>query len=130
MSSVSFIDPPMDKKIQIIRRMEKLTEGTSLKIYLCCEKEVLETLDMESFETHTTVSANSCVDGKLLKKLFDGKPETRRDYGQRSKQGCRCSKSIDVGLYDEHPCFHNCLFCYANPEIDTQIKRNIKTNEN
>jgi len=26
----------------------------------------------------------------------------------------------DIGDYSAHPCFHNCLFCYANP---TPVKR-------
>ncbi|CCK81762.1 DUF1848 domain-containing protein [Desulfobacula toluolica] len=129
--SVFFTDPAMDKKTQVIHRMEKLLNGTRIKLYLCCEKEVLsnldtQTRDIQSPEIKSRVSANSCVDGNLLKTIFGGNPELKRDYGQRSKQGCRCTESIDVGSYDDHPCFHNCLFCYANPKIDTTLKNAIQ----
>ncbi|NOX34453.1 MAG: DUF1848 domain-containing protein [Deltaproteobacteria bacterium] len=117
--TVYFIDPPIDKKIKVIHRMEKHLELSGIKLHLCCEKQLFSNLDFD-----TKVQQNSCIDGKLLKKLFGGNPEIKKDYGQRSKQGCRCTKSIDIGLYDAHPCFHNCLFCYANPDIDNTIKKN------
>ncbi|MCD4720172.1 MAG: DUF1848 domain-containing protein [Desulfobacula sp.] len=116
--TVFFSDPSMDKKIQVIHRMEKRLATTGIKLYLCCEKELFSNLDAD-----TMVQQNSCIDGNLLKTLFRGHPEIKRDYGQRSKQGCNCTKSIDIGSYEEHPCFHNCLFCYANPQIDTDIKK-------
>jgi len=116
--AVFFTDPSLDKKKKIIHRMEKHLATTGITLYLCCEKEVFSTLD-----AGTMVRQNSCIDGNLLKTLFKGHPETKRDYGQRSKQGCKCTRSIDIGSYDAHPCFHNCLFCYANPQIDTFIKK-------
>jgi DNA repair photolyase len=119
--TVFFIEPSMDKKRQVIHRMEKHLATAGIRLYLCCEDKVFSTLD-----TDTMVRQNSCIDGNLLKTLFKGHPEIKRDYGQRSKQGCKCTKSIDIGSYDAHPCFHNCLFCYANPQIDTLIQK-VKT---
>ncbi len=116
--TVFFADPSMDKKKAVIHRMEKHLATTGITLYLCCEKELFSNLDAD-----TRIQQNSCVDGNLLKTLFRGHPEIKRDYGQRSKQGCNCTKSIDIGSYEEHPCFHNCLFCYANPQIDTFIKK-------
>ncbi|MBC2704520.1 DUF1848 domain-containing protein [Desulfobacula sp.] len=116
--SVFFTDPSMDKKTAVIHRMEKHLAATGITLSLCCEKELFANLD-----TDTRIRQNSCVDGNLLKTLFKGHPEIKRDYGQRSKQGCNCTKSIDIGSYEEHPCFHNCLYCYANPKIDTFIKK-------
>jgi len=121
---VFFVDPPLDKKTQVIHQMEKYLASTDIRLYLCCEKKIFSTLDKD-----TRVLENSCIDGRMLKKLFGGHPEIKRDYGQRSKLGCRCTKSIDVGSYADHPCFHNCLFCYANPQIDTLIKKK-SCNEN
>jgi len=122
--AVFFTDPSMDMKRQVIHRMEKRLASFGIKLYLCCEKEVFSALG-----AGTRVLQNSCIDGKLLKTLFGGNPEIKKDYGQRSKQGCKCTRSIDIGSYDAHPCFHNCLFCYANPEIDMTLKK-LKTNEN
>ncbi len=116
--AIFFADPSMDKKAQVIHRMEKHLASIGIKLYLCCEKELFSNLDAD-----TMVRQNSCIDGHLLKTLFGGHPEIKRDYGQRSKQGCKCTKSIDIGSYEEHPCFHNCLFCYANPQIDTLIQK-------
>ncbi|MBU8848689.1 MAG: DUF1848 domain-containing protein [Desulfobacterales bacterium] len=115
---IFFTDPPMEKKTAVIHRMEKHLATTGIKLYLCCEKEVFSNLDAD-----TMVRQNSCIDGNLLKTLFKGHPEIKRDYGQRSKQGCKCTRSIDIGSYEEQPCLHNCLFCYANPQIDTFIKK-------
>ena len=39
----------------------------------------------------------------------------RKDTGQRVKAGCGCTVSVDIGSYRQQPCYHNCLFCYANP---------------
>lgn len=121
---MEFITPPMEKKHNILQRMEKQLHRNNIQLFACCEKEILEQLGPDS-----SIRENACIDGKLLKKLFGGNPETRRDYGQRSKLGCRCTRSIDVGAYEDHPCFHNCLFCYANPEIDTRIPTGNRTKQ-
>lgn len=113
-----FKHPSLNKKKEVILRMEKFLAKAGMTLYLCCEKEVFSNLDAE-----TSVLENSCIDGPYLKDLFGGLPETKRDYGQRSKKGCKCTQSIDIGSYDQHPCFHNCLFCYANPIMDTRIKK-------
>ncbi len=52
----------------------------------------------------------SCIDGRLLKKIFGCQVPVGSDPGQR--QGCRCSPSVDVGAYDT--CGHLCLYCYAH----------------
>lgn len=119
LSSVVFIDPSLKKKIKITHRMEKHLANTGITLNLCCEKNVFSKLD-----PHTRVLENSCIDGNLLKTLFGGNPEIKKDYGQRSNQGCQCTKSVDIGTYADHPCFHNCLFCYANPHIDITLKKN------
>ena len=113
-----FTDPPLEKKLQVIQWMEKHLLKLNMCLSLCCEKELFSHLGAD-----TSILENACVDGNLLKMNFKGTPETRRDYGQRSKQGCKCTRSIDIGSYDEHPCFHNCLFCYATPDIDNTLKK-------
>lgn len=116
--AIFFIDPTLDKKKQVLHKMEKHLASKGIRLHLCCEKKLFSTLDSD-----TMILENSCIDGRLLKKLFGGHPAIKKDYGQRSKQGCKCTKSIDIGSYADHPCFHNCLFCYANPQIDTIIKQ-------
>ena len=117
-TTLIFIDPPLGKKIQVIQWMENHLLQLNMRLFLCCEKELFSHLGRD-----TQILENACIDGNILKMNFRGAPETKRDYGQRSKQGCKCTRSIDIGSYDEHPCFHNCLFCYAAPDIDNTLKK-------
>ena len=117
-AAVFFTTPAMGKKTEVIHRMARHLKSKRITLYLCCEKEVFSNLDADA-----AVLENACIDGRLLKSLFGGNPVTQRDYGQRSTLGCRCTKSIDIGSYDTQPCFHNCLFCYANPDIDNTLKK-------
>jgi len=116
--TVCFVDPTIEKKQQVIQRMAAYLEQKNIDLLLCCETSVFQTLGKGSH-----VKQNACIDGKLLKCLYGGTPETGKDYGQRSKLGCQCTKSIDIGGYSDHPCYHNCLFCYANTGMDTQIRQ-------
>ncbi len=115
---IRFVIPSPEKKKQVIQRMETHLREKGLDLYLCCEKDLYTNLKPD-----TTVKQNSCIDGHLLRRLYGGTPDIQKDYGQRSKQGCQCTRSIDIGSYDMHPCSHNCIFCYANPEIDTTLKK-------
>lgn len=115
---VSFVDPAPKDKLKIIQRMADYLEQKGITLYLCCEAALFNGLEKD-----TRVKQNACIDGKRLKHLHGGNPETRRDHGQRTRQGCRCTKAIDIGSYADHPCFHNCLFCYANTGIDIQIRQ-------
>ncbi len=111
------ISPDNKKKVEIIFRMEQFLKTKGISLFTCCEKEIFLQLSND-----TTVMENACIPGRLLKGIYGGNPVTKRDYGQRAKKGCKCTKSIDIGSYDNHPCFHNCLFCYANTAIDVEIK--------
>ena len=113
-----FIDPSLEKKLQVVQWMESHLSQLNMGLFLCCEKELFSHLGPD-----TSVLENACIDGNKLKMNFRGTPETRRDHGQRSKQGCKCTRSMDIGSYDEHPCFHNCLFCYAAPDMDNTMKK-------
>ncbi|MCP3941243.1 MAG: DUF1848 domain-containing protein [Desulfobacteraceae bacterium] len=115
---ITFVDPTIKDKQKVIRRMADYLEEKNIILHLCCEASFLNSLG----DNHK-IKKNACIDGKLLKHLYGGTPETKRDYGQRSKQGCQCTKAIDIGSYEDHPCSHNCLFCYANTGIDTQIRQ-------
>lgn len=115
---ITFEQSDIEKQKQILRTMSETLDSLGIRLNLCCEKQVFESLELG-----TAISQNACIDGKFLKYLYGGNPETKKDYGQRSKQGCQCTKSIDIGSYDLHPCRHNCIYCYANPDIDHQLKQ-------
>ena len=106
----SFIDPPMEKKINILLKMERLLDKKKIQLLTCCEKELLNSLPPDS-----GITDSSCIPNDLLMDLFGGKLSLKKDTGQRVKSGCGCKISTDIGSYHLHPCYHNCLFCYANP---------------
>jgi hypothetical protein len=106
----TFIDPVLSEKISILLNMEKELAGNNMDLYTCCEKEVLEALPSRS-----GIRSSSCVPNDLLVEIFGGNLSVKRDIGQRTAAGCGCMVSADIGSYDLHPCYHNCLFCYANP---------------
>ena len=106
----SFIDPPMDKKKEIILRMEEKLTAEKIALYTCCEKELIDILPATS-----CIKKSSCIPNDLLIKIYGGSLSLKKDAGQRIKHGCGCMTSVDIGSYNLHPCYHNCLFCYANP---------------
>ncbi|MGD8344035.1 MAG: DUF1848 family protein [Desulfobacterales bacterium] len=106
----SFRDPPLKTRLQIIRKMERILASENIKLGLCCEKEVLDQLPASA-----SVTRASCIPNDLLVALFGGRLSLKRDTGQRIKNGCGCRVSVDIGAYHQHPCYHNCLYCYANP---------------
>ena len=110
MPDLSFTDPPLEKKKDIVLKMAKTLSGKKITLQTCCEKEVIDLLDLDC-----GITESSCIPNDLLAKLFGGRLSMRKDFGQRIKSGCKCKASVDIGSYNLHPCFHSCLFCYANP---------------
>ncbi len=106
----AFHDPPLEKKVAVLKWMEALLEPHGIALFTCCEKDVLAALPSDS-----GIRASECISGRLLMDLFGGNISLRKDSGQRVKQGCGCNISSDIGSYHRQPCRHNCLFCYANP---------------
>ncbi len=111
-----FIDPDISKKVRVLQRMESVIASQNMKLYTCCEKKVLSAMPLE-----TKIQNSSCIPSRLLTDLFGGSLSYKKDTGQRIKQGCGCMVSKDIGLYKQHPCYHNCLFCYANPKETSEM---------
>ncbi|MCJ7773926.1 MAG: DUF1848 domain-containing protein [Desulfobacterales bacterium] len=110
MPDFSFMEPHIENKIEILLNMEKQLLEKKIQLSTCCEKELLEALP----ET-TTIKKNACIPNDLLMEIYGGNISLQTDKGQRIKNGCGCKVSVDIGSYQLHPCYHNCLFCYANP---------------
>ena len=72
-----------------------------LRILSCSED-----LDLSSFD----IEHGACIDGNLIRELFDGNPTTAKDKNQRP--ACRCVESVDMGIYNT--CHFGCTYCYAN----------------
>ena len=106
----SFIDPSVEYKKNVLLKLEKKLIEKNIHLYTCCENAILNILPLKS-----NIKQSSCIPNNLLMELFGGYLSLRKDTGQRIKDGCGCMVSVDIGSYKDHPCFHNCLFCYANP---------------
>lgn len=106
----SFIDPSLEKKKGIILEIAKELAAKKINIHTCCEKELMNILPPNS-----SIKQSSCIPNDLLVKTYGGNLSFRKDSGQRINHGCGCMVSNDIGSYNLHPCYHNCLFCYANP---------------
>ena len=107
----SFFDPPIEDKIKILLGMAGQLKKRNIGLFTCCENQILESVPRDS-----GIKASSCVPNHYLAKLYGPDISLRKDTGQRIKSGCGCRISVDVGSYRNHPCYHNCLFCYANPD--------------
>ncbi|MCP4688086.1 MAG: DUF1848 domain-containing protein [Desulfobacterales bacterium] len=110
MRGFSFIDPPMETKVSLLEKMERTLAPLGVHLQTCCEREILEKLPLAS-----RITASACIPNHRLMTLFGPGISLARDSGQRVKAGCGCKVSSDIGSYQRHPCYHNCLFCYANP---------------
>jgi hypothetical protein len=109
-----FVDPPLPDKVAVCLAMARTLSGHGIRLQTCCEKALLAALPAGS-----GIEQGSCISATLLMDLFGGRVSRKRDAGQRVATGCGCQVSRDVGSYVWHPCYHNCLFCYANPAMDT-----------
>jgi hypothetical protein len=109
----SLFDPPLEQKIARIQEMETHLSSLGMSLQLCCEKHIIDALPAD-----TTIQPSACIPGPLLVKLYGTGISLKKDPGQRASAGCGCTVSRDIGSYHLHPCYHNCLFCYANPACD------------
>jgi len=110
---LTFLNPSMVEKVKIVADMAAALSPLGIQLALCCEKEVLEALPPDC-----TVQPAGCISAERIMAVHGGSLSLRKDSGQRKTAGCRCTVSVDIGSYREHPCHHNCLFCYANPACD------------
>lgn len=123
-TNFSFIDPPLEKKKTLLLWMKQILDNENIMLQTCCEKQVLDALPPDA-----GITKSSCVPNDLLVEIFGGHLSLRKDTGQRIKKGCGCMDSVDIGSYHQHPCYHNCLFCYANPSSSRQTSLHLEASE-
>jgi hypothetical protein len=97
--------------IDMVKIIKEVAEKYNVALESCCEKYLVSSGLTEQ---------GSCVNGLLLNKLFGPGASVCADTGQRKKNGCGCTFSVDIGRYIEHgrwshQCRHGCIQCYARP---------------
>ncbi len=97
---VGIREPSETEMTEIANAFGEIACSYGLRLSACAE-----TMDLSSFG----ISRSCCIDGPLLEELLGVRLMVRRDRNQRP--GCRCSESIDIGMYDT--CRNGCLYCYA-----------------
>ena len=113
-SGIEFMYPDLSREAgrqaaaELVRPLAEASRRTGIAIRSCCE----------SFPGEPLLLPGACVDGRKLNRLFGPGASEKQDRGQRKKQGCLCTLSVDVGRYIEHGtwshhCFHDCPQCYA-----------------
>lgn len=112
-----WIDPPVEKKIRVLTWMQRVLARLGMKLYTCCEKDVMAAMPPDS-----GIMPAACIPNDYLAALFGGRVSFQKDSGQRGQKGCGCMASRDIGGYADQPCFHDCLYCYARPEPSTRLK--------
>ena len=117
-SGLELVDPPMDIKCETLLKMAAALDQREIVLAVCCERALLEALPPE-----TGIRSAGCIPGPLLDRLFGSDMTVKEDPGQRRAKGCRCNVAVDIGSYSLHPCYHDCLFCYANPRAPQRMPK-------
>ena len=107
---LDFVPVSMEKKRSVLGDMGRILEHLGISLQTCCERELLEQIAGD-----LPIGRSACIPNDRIMKLFGGRVSLGKDSGQRVKSGCGCFKSVDIGSYRRQPCYHNCLYCYANP---------------
>jgi hypothetical protein len=110
-TGLELVDPPANVKGDTLLAMAATLRQKQISLGICCEQALLDTLPPDA-----GIHSGDCVPGPLLAILFGKDFTMKKDPGQRRNRGCTCNISADIGTYRQQPCYHNCLFCYANPQ--------------
>ena len=105
---ITFRDPPREEKLQILDGLAHVAGELGVQLQCCC--------DPEMAEAHPAVIPASCIDAPYLTTVIEADPVGLDLKAHPSREGCGCTRSVDVGQYDG--CRHRCAYCYANPRLD------------
>lgn len=114
-AGLNLVDPPRAVKRRTLMRMAGILQQRGITLSACCENDILAGLPSEA-----EIQSGECIPGPLLAAFYGGDVALKKDPGQRRTHGCTCNLAADIGSYHQHPCYHNCLFCYANPQTPLQ----------
>ncbi len=92
-------------KIKILEKLKLIAGTYKIELFSCCNDNLID----------AKIKKGTCISGELLNTL------TKENLVSRAKapsrMDCGCTKSIDIGNYQDQPCFTGCIYCYANPVL-------------
>jgi DNA repair photolyase len=102
---LEYYDPPLEEKLKIIKPMAQYCKNLDIRMYTCCNSDLTQIPNI--YPAH-------CIDGNYISKLFREKCSIAKTP---TREGCGCTKSKDIGNYNEQICKHACIYCYAHPLV-------------
>lgn len=101
-SNFAYSLPSQQKQIEFVSRLVEIADKYGITVYTCSSPII---------EGVPGVKKSHCIDGAYFEALFGKRASRAKDAGQRKE--CGCTRSRDIGGYDEQTCGHGCLYCYA-----------------
>jgi hypothetical protein len=106
--SLTFLDPPLAEQLEIVSRLAQVASPLGVQLQACCAPELVA--------QHPALEPAACIDGPYLTTVIDADPAGLDLSAHPSRDGCNCTRSIDVGTYEACP--HRCAYCYAYPSLE------------
>lgn len=104
-NGLNYYSLDVKQKIKIIQPLAEYCHTLSVKMYSCSDLSLLSVLNI--YQSH-------CIEGSKLRSLFGEFCSTAKSP---TREACGCTLSKDIGNYQEQICHHNCIYCYAHPDI-------------
>lgn len=97
----------------IAAQFSAIAAGHSIEIFSCAERiDLTGNLNGNNAvgQIHPGIQHGSCIDARLINRLFGLDLKYHKDRSQRRE--CLCAAAVDMGTYNT--CKFGCVYCYAN----------------
>ncbi|MBD3225026.1 MAG: DUF1848 family protein [Caldithrix sp.] len=104
--SVQIVQKSLAEQKSILQSMRDTADANDMQLFSCCN---------DAFLQISGIRKGHCIDGRFLNRLA---PTERVSVAKRpTREHCGCTASVDIGDYQQQPCYFGCFYCYANPKI-------------